>query len=59
LDLVGYTRLTEEHGDQVAAELAETLAVLVNRSSSRARCSWRASPVQYGCWKPAGRSTCR
>jgi class 3 adenylate cyclase len=26
LDLVGYTRLTEEHGDQAAAELAETLA---------------------------------
>ncbi|MFL6267807.1 MAG: adenylate/guanylate cyclase domain-containing protein [Actinomycetes bacterium] len=34
LDLVGYTRLTEEHGDQVAAELAEALAILVNRSSS-------------------------
>jgi len=33
LDLVGYTRLTEEHGDQVAAALAETLAVLVDRSS--------------------------
>jgi class 3 adenylate cyclase len=33
LDLVGYTRLTEEHGDQVAAGLAEALAVLVNRSS--------------------------
>jgi adenylate cyclase len=33
LDLAGYTRLTEEHGDQVAAELAESLAVLVNRSS--------------------------
>jgi adenylate cyclase len=33
LDLVGYTRLTEEHGDQVAAELAEDLAILVNRSS--------------------------
>jgi class 3 adenylate cyclase len=33
LDLVGYTRLTEEQGDQVAAELAETLAVLVHRSS--------------------------
>jgi adenylate cyclase len=33
LDLVGYTRLTEEHGDQVAAELAGTLAVLVERSS--------------------------
>jgi adenylate cyclase len=33
LDLVGYTRLTEEHGDQAAAELAEALAILVNRSS--------------------------
>jgi adenylate cyclase len=33
LDLVGYTRLTEERGDQAAAALAETLAVLVNRSS--------------------------
>jgi adenylate cyclase len=33
LDLVGYTRLTEEHGDQAAAELAGTLAVLVERSS--------------------------
>src|ERR687895_2284032 len=33
LDLAGYTRLTEEHGDQAAAELAGTLAVLVERSS--------------------------
>jgi adenylate cyclase len=33
LDLVGYTRLTEERGDQVAAALAETLAVLVGRSA--------------------------
>jgi adenylate cyclase len=31
LDLVGYTRLTEERGDQAAAELAATLAVLVER----------------------------
>jgi len=31
LDLVGYTRLTEERGDQAAAELAETLAALVGR----------------------------
>jgi adenylate cyclase len=30
LDLVGYTRLTEEHGDQVAAELAEASRVLVS-----------------------------
>ncbi|HZA84918.1 MAG TPA: adenylate/guanylate cyclase domain-containing protein [Actinomycetes bacterium] len=33
LDLVGFTRLTEERGDQVAAGLAEALAVLVDRSS--------------------------
>jgi class 3 adenylate cyclase len=33
LDLVGYTRLTEERGDAAAAALAETLAVLVNQSS--------------------------
>jgi adenylate cyclase len=32
LDLVGYTRLTEERGDQAAAELAEALATLVDRS---------------------------
>src|SRR5215207_3696173 len=33
LDLTGYTQLTEERGDQVAAELAAGLAVLVDRSS--------------------------
>jgi adenylate cyclase len=33
LDLVGYTRLTEQQGDQVAAALAATLAVLVDRSA--------------------------
>jgi adenylate cyclase len=33
LDLVGYTRLTEEHGDAAAAALAESLAVLVSRSA--------------------------
>jgi adenylate cyclase len=32
LDLVGFTRLTEERGDQAAAELAETLATLVGRA---------------------------
>jgi class 3 adenylate cyclase len=30
---VGYTRLTEERGDQAAATLAEALAILVDRSS--------------------------
>ena len=33
LDLAGYTRLTEEQGDAAAADLAETLAVLVSRSA--------------------------
>jgi adenylate cyclase len=33
VDLAGYTRLTEERGDQAAAELAGTLAVQVERSS--------------------------
>jgi adenylate cyclase len=33
LDLAGYTRVTEERGDQAAAELAAGLAVLVERSS--------------------------
>jgi adenylate cyclase len=35
LDLAGYTRLTEEQGDDVAAELAATLAGLVQRESRR------------------------
>ena len=33
LDLTGYTRLTQERGDDAAAELATTLARLVQRSS--------------------------
>ena len=33
LDLAGYMRLTEEQGDQAAAELAGRLAVLVDRSA--------------------------
>jgi class 3 adenylate cyclase len=33
LDLAGYTRLTEERGDQAAADLAARLARLVRRSS--------------------------
>jgi adenylate cyclase len=33
LDLTGYTRLTEERGDEVAADLAARLATLVRRSS--------------------------
>jgi adenylate cyclase len=33
LDITGYTRLTEERGDEAAADLAERLGTLVRRSS--------------------------
>ena len=35
LDITGYTRLTQEHGDAAAAELAERLGHLVQRTSIR------------------------
>lgn len=35
LDITGYTRLTQERGDDAAADLASTLARLVERSSIR------------------------
>jgi adenylate cyclase len=35
LDLVGYTRLTEERGDQIAAELVGRLAQIVQSGSAR------------------------
>jgi adenylate cyclase len=57
LDLVGYTRLTEQHGDQVAAELAGRLAVLVDRSA-RAHggvpVKWLGDGVMVHFREPAG-----
>jgi adenylate cyclase len=35
LDLSGYTALTEEHGDQVAADLATALAAIVQRTAQQ------------------------
>jgi class 3 adenylate cyclase len=57
LDLVGYTRLTEEHGDQAAAGLAETLAVLVGRSSREyggVPVKWLGDGVMVHFREPAG-----
>jgi class 3 adenylate cyclase len=57
LDLVGYTRLTEEHGDPAAAELAETLAVLVGRSSREhggVPVKWLGDGVMVYFREPAG-----
>jgi adenylate cyclase len=57
LDLVGYTRLTEQHGDQVAAELAASLAVLVDRSSREhggVPVKWLGDGVMVHFRDPAG-----
>jgi adenylate cyclase len=57
LDLVGYTPLTEEHGDQVAAELAEALAVLVDRSAREhggVPVKWLGDGVMVHFRDPAG-----
>jgi class 3 adenylate cyclase len=57
LDLVGYTRLTEERGDQAAAALAASLAVLVGRSA-RAHggvpVKWLGDGVMVHYGEPAG-----
>jgi adenylate cyclase len=57
LDLVSYTRLTEERGDHAAAELAASLATLVDRSS-RARggapVKWLGDGVMFHFREPAG-----
>jgi class 3 adenylate cyclase len=57
LDLVGYTRLTEERGDQVAAALAERLGVLVDRSSREhagVPVKWLGDGVMVHFRDPAG-----
>jgi len=57
LDLVGYTRLTEEQGDQAAAELAGRLAVLVDRSAREhggVPVKWLGDGVMVWFREPAG-----
>jgi class 3 adenylate cyclase len=57
LDLVGYTRLTEERGDAAAAALAETLAVLVSRSvggHGGVPVKWLGDGVMVHFREPAG-----
>ena len=57
LDLVGYTRLTEERGDAAAAALAEILAALVNRSSREhggVPVKWLGDGVMIHHREPAG-----
>jgi adenylate cyclase len=57
LDLVGYTRLTEERGDAAAAGLAETLALLVGRSAREhggVPVKWLGDGVMVHFRTPAG-----
>jgi adenylate cyclase len=57
LDLTGYTRLTEQQGDATAAALAETLAVLVTRSSQAhggVPVKWLGDGVMIHHREPAG-----
>jgi adenylate cyclase len=57
LDLAGYTQLTEEQGDQAAAELAATLTVMVDRSSRAhggAPVKWLGDGVMFHFPEPAG-----
>jgi adenylate cyclase len=57
LDLVGYTHLTEQQGDATAAALAETLAVLVDRSSREhggVPVKWLGDGVMIHHREPAG-----
>ena len=57
LDLTGYTRLTEERGDQAAAELAASLAALVDRSSREhggVPVKWLGDGVMVHYRDPAG-----
>jgi adenylate cyclase len=57
LDLVGYTRLTEEQGDRAAAALAEALAVLVDRSAREhggVPVKWLGDGVMVHFREPAG-----
>jgi adenylate cyclase len=57
LDLVGSTRLTEERGDQAAAEAAAALAAVVNRSSREhggVPVKWLGDGVMVHFRDPAG-----
>jgi adenylate cyclase len=57
LDLVGYTRLTEEQGDAAAAALAESLALLVDRSAREhggVPVKWLGDGVMVHFREPAG-----
>jgi len=57
LDITGYTRLTEERGDEAAADLAARLATLVRRSSQEhggRPVKWLGDGVMFYFREPSG-----
>jgi adenylate cyclase len=57
LDITGYTRLTEERGDEAAADLAARLATLVRRSSQEHAgrpVKWLGDGVMFYFREPSG-----
>jgi adenylate cyclase len=57
LDLVGYTQLTEEQGDEAAAAMAAALDVLVHRSSGQhggLPVKWLGDGVMFRFQEPGG-----
>jgi adenylate cyclase len=57
LDITGYTRLTEERGDEAAADLATRLATLVRRSSREHEgtpVKWLGDGVMFYFREPGG-----
>jgi adenylate cyclase len=57
LDITGYTRLTEEHGDEAAAELAGRLTPLVQRPAERHDgkvVKWLGDGVMFHFREPTG-----
>ena len=57
LDITGYTRLTEERGDEAAAELAARLTPLVQRTAERHGgkvVKWLGDGVMFHFREPAG-----
>jgi adenylate cyclase len=61
LDLTGYTRLTEERGDQAAAELAASLAGFVTESARAyggLAVKWLGDGVMFHFPDPAGAIVC-
>jgi adenylate cyclase len=56
LDLTGYTRITDEHGDEAAAQLAERLSRLVQRTSVQhggRAVKWLGDGVMFWFREPA------